>query len=182
MNRATFGKQGKWAAMLGVLVIVGLAGCASDSMDSNRGYTSSGSSGSGTAATGTGPGGGGGVPAAGTAGAGTSSSGSTDSSGMSSTSSYGSGTSGSMGSSTAQATYGVVQAIDPMPRDMAGSTGVGVSGAAVTGGTMNTSSESPYRITVRMDDGTSQSIVVDTMPPYKIGDRVRYSSGVLSAY
>ncbi|TYQ17397.1 UNVERIFIED_ORG: hypothetical protein JN05_02691 [Zoogloea ramigera] len=172
MNRATFGKQGKWAAMLGVLVIVGLAGCASDSMDSNSGYTSSGGSGSGTAATGTGPGGGGGVPAAGTAGAGTSSS------GMNSTAQG----AGSMGSTSAQASYGVVQAIDPMSRDMNNTSGIGVSGAAAAGGTMSASAEPPYRITVRMDDGTSQSIVVDTMPPYKIGDRVRYMSGVLSAY
>jgi len=182
MNRATFGKQGKWAAMLGVLVIVGLAGCASDSMDSNRGYTSSGSSGSGTAATGTGPGGGGGVSSHGWANAMPPRPSGGGKAAERLFSEFDTDSSGSMGSSTAQATYGVVQAIDAMPRDMAGSTGVGVSGAAVTGGTMNTTSESPYRITVRMDDGTSQSIVVDTMPPYKIGDRVRYSSGVLSAY
>ncbi len=95
----------------------------------------------------------------------------------------------SSGSSTAQASYGVVQSIDPLPRNMAGTSGVGVSGAAAAGGSTGagtgsgaTTGETPYRITVRMDDGTSQSIVVDTMPSYKIGDRVRYSSGVLSTY
>ncbi|KQQ45287.1 hypothetical protein ASF61_20205 [Duganella sp. Leaf126] len=171
-----------------MLLLAGLAGCASDSMrggansgytsggsgstSSTSGYTSSGSSGSGTAATGAGPGGGGGVPAAGTAGAGTGSSGmsgsgSADSSGMS-------GNAAGTGSTT-QASYGVVQAIDQLPAGMGDTTGSSATSATAGGPT-------PYRISVRMDDGSSQSIVVDTLPSYKVGDRVRYSSGALTAY
>lgn len=115
--------------------------------------------------------GGGGVPAAGTAGAG--------SSGM---------------DSTAQASYGVVLAIEPMRRSDMRTGAMGSTDAAEsrsTSATSATSSDSAnsatatdpaYRITVRMDNGTDQMLVVDTMPPYRVGDRVRYSNGALNAY
>ena len=61
--------------------------------------------------------------------------------------------------------------------------GVGAMGAAAAGGAMAGSpTDRVYRVTVRMDDGSSQLIVVDSMPPYKIGDRVRYNNGTLSPY
>ncbi|WP_330922436.1 hypothetical protein [Duganella sp.] len=89
-------------------------------------------------------------------------------------------TSGTADSSTAQTSYGTVQAIDQMQRQ---DVGVGAMGAAATGGAMTGSpTDRVYRVTVRMDDGSSQLIVVDSMPPYKIGDRVRYNNGTLSPY
>jgi outer membrane lipoprotein SlyB len=81
-----------------------------------------------------------------------------------------------------QATYGMVQAIDPMQRQ---DLGLGAVGAAAVGGTSGTSGApgAPvYRVTVRMDDGSSQTIVVDAMPAYKVGDRVRYNNGAISPY
>jgi outer membrane lipoprotein SlyB len=78
----------------------------------------------------------------------------------------------------AQTSYGVVQAIDQMQRQ---DVGVGVVGAAAVGGT-GMPTDKVYRVTVRMDDGNNQMVVVDSMPSYKIGDRVRYSNGTVVAY
>lgn len=105
----------------------------------------------------------------------------------SSTAPMSSSTSSSMGTgmpaadtaSPAQATYGMVQAIDPLQRQ---DLGLGAVGAAAVGGTAGAPGTAVYRVTVRMDDGSSQTIVVDAMPPYKVGDRVRYSNGGISPY
>jgi hypothetical protein len=110
------------------------------------------------------------------AGSGTASTGSSPTTG----SSYGSGAqSGTSTSSSAQTSYGVVQAIDQMQRQ---DVGVGAVGAAAAGGSAGLPTDKVYRVTVRMDDGTSQMVVVDSMPSYKIGDRVRYNNGMLSSY
>ena len=91
------------------------------------------------------------------------------------------GSSGGTGtsSSTAQTSYGVVQAIDQMQRQ---DVGVGVVGAAAAGGSTGMPTDKVYRVTVRMADGSSQMVVVESMPSYKIGDRVRYSDGTVVAY
>jgi len=80
---------------------------------------------------------------------------------------------------TPQISYGTVQAIDPMARQ---EVGVGALGAAAVGGGMDAPTDKVYRVTVKMDDGGSQMVVVDTMPSYKTGDRVRYSNGMLQQY
>jgi hypothetical protein len=73
-----------------------------------------------------------------------------------------------------------VQAIDQMQRQ---DVGMGAVGAAAAGGTMGGSpTDRVYRVNVRMDDGSSQLVVVDSMPSYKIGDRVRYNNGTLTPY
>jgi hypothetical protein len=149
----------QWAA---ALCVIAMAGCASDRMDSDtsaNGYPSSttspsgSSTGSGTAA--------GGNPVA------------------PMTSSAAQTGSGSMNASSAQAAYGVVQAIDQMQRQ---DVGVGAVGAAAAGGSTGMPTDKVYRVTVRMDDGSSQMVVVESMPSYKIGDRVRYSDGTVMAY
>lgn len=80
---------------------------------------------------------------------------------------------------TSQTSYGVVQAIDQMQRQ---DVGVGLVGAAAAGGTTGTPTDKVYRVTVRMDDGGSQMVVLDSAPSYKIGDRVRYNNGAVQAY
>jgi len=80
---------------------------------------------------------------------------------------------------TPQISYGTVQAIDPMARQ---DVGVGAMGAAAVGGNMGSPTDKVYRVTVKMDDGSSQMVVVDAMPSYKTGDRVRYSNGILQQY
>lgn len=65
----------------------------------------------------------------------------------------------------------VVTAIDVVPRQAAGGAGT-VAGAAV-GGTTGSASDRVYRITLRMDDGTSRIVTQESAPAFKTGDRVR---------
>lgn len=101
----------------------------------------------------------------------------------STTSTTGTMTSGMTGSAsastTAQTSYGVVQAIDQMQRQ---DVGAGLAGAAAAGGSVGLPTDKVYRVTVRLDDGTTQMVVADSMPSYKIGDRVRYNNGTVSSY
>ncbi|KQV45291.1 MULTISPECIES: hypothetical protein [unclassified Duganella] len=65
---------------------------------------------------------------------------------------------------------GVVQSIDPAGAMSAG----GAVGAAAAG------SAGGYRVTVKKADGSIETLNVDSMPSYRVGDNVRYSSGSLS--
>ena len=141
------------------LCVFALAGCAAD-----RGYSDSNLSSS-------------------TAGDGMSSSNSSGMRSSSSSSSSGmSSTGGTVAANTAspsqQTWYGVVQSIDQMQRQ---DVGVGVVGAAAAGGSAGLGTDKVYRVTVRMDDGSNQMVAVDSMPSYKIGDRVTYSNGMLNS-
>lgn len=91
----------------------------------------------------------------------------------------GSAPSSASAGTAAQTSYGVVQAIDQMQRQ---DVGAGLAGAAAAGGSVGLPTDKVYRITVRLDDGSSQMVVVDSMPGYKIGDRVRYNNGMVSSY
>lgn len=103
-----------------------------------------------------------------------------DTSGTGTTS--GPGTSGGMAAADAPMAgwRGVVQSIEPMSRQEAG-IGVGGSlGAAAAGGMVagtGGSSDKVYRVTLRTDDGSSRSMVVETPPDYQVGDRVGYNNG-----
>src|SRR5476649_1122272 len=80
---------------------------------------------------------------------------------------------------TPQISYGTVQAIDLMARQ---DVGVGAVGAAAVGGSIGSASDKVYRVSVKMDDGSSQVVLIDAMPGYKTGDRVRYSKGILQQF
>lgn len=71
----------------------------------------------------------------------------------------------------------VVTAIEALPRAeaTAGSSAVGSSGA--TGSAMG--SDWVYRVTVRMDDGTTKLIIQDKAPDFRKGDRVKMPDGVI---
>lgn len=87
------------------------------------------------------------------------------------------------GSATQQASssYGVIQAIDQMQRQDVGA--MGAVGAAAAGGSISGSpTDKVYRVTVRLDDGSTQMVVLESQPGYKIGDRIRYSNGSVQAY
>ncbi|MRW91268.1 hypothetical protein GJ699_14840 [Duganella sp. FT80W] len=92
-------------------------------------------------------------------------------------------TGGGMGGTSRQASasYGVVQAIDQMQRQDMGAMG-SVGAAAAGGGASGSPTDKVYRVTVRMDDGSTQLVVLESQPGYKIGDRVRYSNGSVQAY
>ncbi|HVK95716.1 MAG TPA: glycine zipper 2TM domain-containing protein [Noviherbaspirillum sp.] len=105
--------------------------------------------------------------------------------------------------------YGVVQAIDLVPREQAGiglgtvagavvggvlgsqvgsgsgrtaATVAGVAGGALAGHALenkgNTSGQ-VYRMAVRMDNGTVQTLVQEQSPGVQIGERVRLDNGVI---
>jgi outer membrane lipoprotein SlyB len=82
----------------------------------------------------------------------------------------------------AQTSYGVVQAIDQLQRQDAGLSAMGTAGAAAAGGSMGAPTDKVYRVMLRMDDGSNQMVVEESMPSYKVGDRVRYSNGSVRPY
>ena len=57
---------------------------------------------------------------------------------------------------------------------------MGSSGSAgSTGSSGGASGSNSYRVTVRMDDGSSQVITQDTTPDFRSGDRVNVTSGAI---
>lgn len=104
--------------------------------------------------------------------------------------------------------YGVVQAIDVVPREQA-SVGVGTIAGAVVGGVLgnqvgsgrgrtaatvagaaggalagramegNATSSQVYRVAVRMDNGSVQTLMQDVQPAVQTGERVRLENGVI---
>lgn len=99
-------------------------------------------------------------------------------------------TSGSMGTATtdpqsagAQASTdmattpnSVVTMIEVVPRaDMA--TGAGTMAGAAVGGTAAGTSDRVYRVTLRMDDGSTRVVTQEWAPTFRSGDRVTLSGG-----
>ena len=79
----------------------------------------------------------------------------------------------------AMTAYGVVQAIDTIPRSQAS----GMSGQSGSSGTAGTSSsDTMYRITMRLDDGSIKAVTQDAQPSLQIGDRIRLSNGMVQRY
>jgi outer membrane lipoprotein SlyB len=74
--------------------------------------------------------------------------------------------------------------IEAIPRSAAAGAG-GTSGAAVgssgTGatGSSATLTEQVYRVTLRMDDGSTRMVTQETTPSYRSGDRVNLTGGVI---
>lgn len=122
-----------------------------------------------------------------------------------STSSMPSTTSGTASSATG---YGVVQAIDIVPRERAAiglgtvagavvggalgsqvgsgsgrtaATVAGAAGGAMAGGAMerNARAGEVYRVAIQMDNGAVQTMVQETPPGLQVGERVRLSNGVI---
>lgn len=77
---------------------------------------------------------------------------------------------GNMTTTTVASWDGVVQSIDPAGSLSAGGA-VGAAAAGASGG---------YRVVVKKADGTTETINVDNMPSYRVGDNVRYANGSLS--
>ncbi|HEU4372629.1 MAG TPA: hypothetical protein VFS02_04020 [Telluria sp.] len=69
----------------------------------------------------------------------------------------------------------IVMSIEPMPRQGAVG-GSGTSGA--TGSSMG--DDKVYRITLRMDDGTTRVVTQEKVPTYRSGDRVNMMDGVIT--
>ena len=153
-----------------VLCACALAGWAQDRMNRDNGMASTGgSSSSGYSQNST----------ANTSSTGSASTGSSGS--MSSTSSYNNAnnqasTTGMSSSGSMQTTgYGIIQTIEPLQRQ---DISAGTIGAAAVGGS-GMGTDKVYRVTLHMDDGSTQQVVVESMPNYRKGDRVRYNNGAL---
>jgi hypothetical protein len=172
--------------LAGLLALaVGLSACSS----MRGGGTGSGSSGS------SGTGGETGSQGSGSWGGGTGSSGTSGTSGSSGSSSGydSSGTSagmmhedqGAAGGATAAATTpnATVAAIEVMPRSSGtGTESEGSASAAMgssAGGTTGSSPDRVYRITLRMDDGSTQVVTQQATPDFRTGDRVSLAGGVI---
>jgi outer membrane lipoprotein SlyB len=48
-----------------------------------------------------------------------------------------------------------------------------------SGGTTGSSPDRVYRVTLRMDDGSTQVVTQQTTPDYRTGDRVSLAGGVI---
>ncbi len=70
----------------------------------------------------------------------------------------------------------VVVAIEAMPRQGTGA--VGGSGTGTTGSSMG--EDKMYRVTLRMDDGTTKVVTQATAPTFRMGDRVNMTDGMIS--
>jgi outer membrane lipoprotein SlyB len=54
-----------------------------------------------------------------------------------------------------------------------------VGGSGATGTTGSSSSDRVYRVTLRMDDGSTQVITQETTPDFRSGDRVNLAGGAI---
>lgn len=83
--------------------------------------------------------------------------------------------------------YGVIHSIDAIPRTqafgsaaaMGGSVGAQSGGSGATSGG---SSDMVYRVTLRMDDGSTRAVIQESRPGFQTGDRVRMASNLLQRY
>lgn len=76
-----------------------------------------------------------------------------------------------------------VQSIDAVPRGMDQSSGDMQAGSSGTAGTTSSATGSMmYRVTLRLDDGTTRTFVQNTQPAFQIGDRVSVQRGVMQRY
>ena len=62
---------------------------------------------------------------------------------------------------------------------------IGAAGGAYIGHELENrqqQNDNAYKITVRMENGTSQALMYSTNPGFRAGDRVRFENGVLQRY
>lgn len=165
--------------VLAGMLAMALAGCGtmrSKMSDDSAGATSSGTSSTmGSGATGT------------SSGAGSSATGAMGSEGGAGSMAGTAG--GSTASPQSQATPGtappaagtmapnaMVMAIEAVPKQGTGA--VGGSGTGTTGSSMG--EDKMYRVTLRMDDGTTLVVTQATPPTFRMGDRVNMTDGAIS--
>ena len=73
-----------------------------------------------------------------------------------------------------------VQSIEPVSRGMDQSSSDMQSGSSGTAG--STSGNTQYRITLRLDDGSTRTLMQNSQPSYQIGDHVKVVNGLLQRY
>ena len=76
-----------------------------------------------------------------------------------------------------------VQSIETVPRGMdQGSADMQAGTSGTAGSTSGAAGNMLYRITLRLDDGTTRTFMQNTQPAFQIGDRVSVQKGVMQRY
>ncbi|MFZ4876489.1 hypothetical protein ACL9RI_15530 [Janthinobacterium sp. Mn2066] len=75
-----------------------------------------------------------------------------------------------------------VQSIETVPRSMDQGSGDMQAGVSGTGGTGGAANNMLYRVTLRLDDGSTRTLLQTTQPGFQIGDRVSVQRGVIQRY
>lgn len=76
-----------------------------------------------------------------------------------------------------------VQSIESVPRSMDQGSGDLQTGTSGTGGTSGAAANNMlYRITLKLDDGSTRTFLQNAQPGFQIGDRVSVQKGVLQRY
>lgn len=94
------------------------------------------------------------------------------------------GMSGDMaGQSSMNISSATVQSIDTVPRSMdQGSADMQSGTSGTAGSTSGATGNMLYRVTLRLDDGTTRTFMQNTQPAFQIGDRVSVQKGVMQRY
>lgn len=76
-----------------------------------------------------------------------------------------------------------VQSIEPMARGMDQASGEAQMGSSGTAGTTaGSAGNTMYRVTLRLDDGSTRAIMQNSAPTYQTGDRVKMVNGLVQRY
>lgn len=76
-----------------------------------------------------------------------------------------------------------VQSIETVPRGMdQGSADMQAGTSGTAGSTSGAAGNMLYRVTLRLDDGTTRTFMQNTQPAFQIGDRVSVQKGVMQRY
>ncbi|MGX9699445.1 hypothetical protein ACWYXK_20935 [Janthinobacterium lividum] len=85
--------------------------------------------------------------------------------------------------STLNISYATVQSIETVPRSMdQGSADMQAGTSGTAGSTSGAAGNMLYRVTLRLDDGTTRTFVQNTQPAFQIGERVSVQKGVMQRY
>ena len=76
-----------------------------------------------------------------------------------------------------------VQSIVTVPRGLdQGSADMQAGTSGTTGSTSGAAGNRHYRVTLRLDDGTTRTFMQNTQPTFQIGERVSVQKGVMQRY
>ena len=85
--------------------------------------------------------------------------------------------------STMNISYATVQSIETVPRSTEqGSADMQAGTSGTAGTTSGAAGNMRYRVTLRLDDGTTRTFVQNTQPAFQIGERVTVQKGVMQRY
>lgn len=85
--------------------------------------------------------------------------------------------------STMNISSATVQSIETVPRSMEqGSADMQAGTSGTAGTTSGAAGNMLYRVTLRLDDGTTRTFVQNTQPAFQIGERVTMQKGVMQRY